>query len=133
MSTKQTNKTPTVYSLFLKYILSDEDFRKQYSSESNKNIMKKAIQLWNEINDSKKTEWKQIVSQMTNIDIDLLLHKLFNDYKPSNTVINDTNCGNELIKDEFLILTKEQMPNYVKEMVKPLKKGRGRKSTLSYM
>lgn len=112
MSNKtQTKKLPTVYSLFLKYMLSNEKFCNLHGTETNKSKMKKAIEMWNNVCDSQKVIWKQTVYDMQNADIDTLLHVLFHNYE-QNVYTSRTDIDIELSKDIPLILSKEQMPNY---------------------
>lgn len=91
---KHTTKLPTVYSLYIKYMLTNENFRKLYRDITNKEVMKKAIQQWNDISDVQKKEWKAVcIENIHKVNMETLMQILF-----GNVALQSSNVSGYDIK-----------------------------------
>ena len=106
-----TKKNPTIYSLFLKYMTTNNEFKARHTCLTSRELMKKAIEEWKEIPDSKKKEWKDTYPHHAHYDLDTILKILFDDHKLGIESSNNIHAFFELQKETPVILSKQQMPN----------------------
>ena len=104
-----TKKTPTIYMLYIKYILANDGFRARYPGCTNKELMKNAIDEWKSIPDSKKNDWKTTYTQHQHLETDVILQILFDTIDTSKYHVVNTD-DIELKKETPLIMSREQMP-----------------------
>lgn len=116
---QQTNvqevKIPTVYSLYIKYMLANKEFRASHSDLTNKELMKMAIHNWNDISDTKKKEWKTIcIENIHSMNIETLMQLLFNNVTTTSETVQHTmksynDIDYELKKESPIIQSRDQM------------------------